>query len=82
MLSDTALLFIVLAPGLAALIAGLFQRFIGDRGAMIITTATVGMAGLLSMIQLFQFTFGGDHGASTAHGAEHAVEQLKHSDEI
>lgn len=74
MLSDTALLFIVLAPGLAALIAGLFQRFIGDRGAMVVTTATVGMAGLLSLIQLFRFTFGGDHGAETAHGAEHAIE--------
>ena len=74
MLPDTALLFIVLAPGLAALIAGLFQKFVTDRGAMVITTGTVALAGILSLVQLFMFTFGGSHEAAgdhaeAAHGA-------------
>ena len=47
MLPDIALLFIVLAPGLAALIAGLFQKYVTDTGAMVITTGTVGLAGIL-----------------------------------
>ncbi len=68
MLPDFALLFIVLAPGIAALIAGLFQKFITDTGAMVITTATVGLAGILSVFQLFAFAFGG-HGAEAAVGA-------------
>ena len=59
MLPDIALLFIVLAPGLAALIAGLFQKYVTDTGAMVITTGTVGLAGILSVIQLFMYAFGG-----------------------
>ncbi len=72
MLPDNVLIFIVLAPGLAALIAGLFQRLIGDRGAMIVTTATVLLAGILSLYQLFAYTFGGhdDHGHTGAHVIE------------
>lgn len=66
MLSDSALLFIVLAPGLAALIAGLLKAYVGDRGAMVVTTGTVLLAGLLSFYQLFQFAFGGAHGAEDA----------------
>ncbi len=67
MLSDTFLLFIVLGPGMAALVAGLGKPFFGDRAAMVITTGTVATAGLLSLIQLFSYTFGGDtHGAETA----------------
>ncbi|MEL7109755.1 MAG: NADH-quinone oxidoreductase subunit L [Pseudomonadota bacterium] len=58
MLFNQAILFIVLGPGLAALIAGLFQRFIGDRGAMVVTTGTVGMAGILSLYQLFAYAAG------------------------
>lgn len=58
MLSDPFIQFIVLGPGLAALIAGLFQRFIGDRGAMVVTTTTVGFAGLLSFYQLFVYASG------------------------
>lgn len=76
MLSDNILLFIVLAPGLAALIAGLLQNFIGDRGAMLVTTATVGLAGIFSVYQLFSYTFGGDpHTAVDAHGAAEAAHQ-------
>lgn len=59
MLPANAIYFIVLAPGLAALIAGLLAKFIGDRGAMVVTTGTVGLAGILSMVQLFSHTFGG-----------------------
>ena len=53
MLSDQFIQFIVLGPGLAALVAGLLMRFIGDRGAMVITTGTVGLAGILSLYKLF-----------------------------
>ena len=67
MLPDSFLTFIVLAPGLAALIAGLGRHLIGDRGAMVVTTATVGLAGILSFIQLFGFTFGGAEGAHHTH---------------
>ena len=58
MLNDPFIQFIVLGPGLAALIAGLFQRFIGDRGAMVVTTGTVGLAGILSLYQLFVYASG------------------------
>ncbi len=68
MLSDNFITFIVLGPGLAALIAGLFQRFIGDRGAMVVTTGTVGLAGLLSIYQLFVYA----SGAGGAGHVEHA----------
>ena len=74
MLPDIWIQFIVLAPGLAALIAGLGHRYIGDRGAMTLTTATVGLAGILSMVQLFAFAGAamaghgdGGHGGSEAH---------------
>ena len=63
MLSDNFIEFIVLGPGLAALAAGLLMRFIGDRGAMVITTGTVGIAGILSLYQLFMYASGtGGHG--------------------
>ena len=71
MLSDEALLYIVLAPGLAALIAGLLQRYIGDRGAMVVTTATVLIAGALSLFQLFNYAFGGL--GDSAHEAVHTA---------
>lgn len=64
MLPEIWIEFIVLGPGLAALIAGLFKRFIGDRGAMALTTATVSLAGLLAMVQLFMFAAA----AAAAHG--------------
>ncbi len=69
MLADPLIYFIVLAPGLAALVAGLAHKQIGDRAAMVITTATVLSAGVLSLWQLFGYTFFTDHehGASRAH---------------
>ncbi len=73
MMSDTIIQFMVFGPGLAALIAGLLFRFIGDRGAMLITTITVCSVGILALIQLFNFTFGGDHGGGDAHGAVEAA---------
>ena len=74
-LSDPLIIYIVLAPGIAAAIAGLLQRYIGDRGAMLITTGTVGLAGILSLVQLFMYTFGG-HGAEhgDAHHGAHIIE--------
>lgn len=75
MLPANAIYFIVLAPGLAALIAGLLTKFIGDRGAMVVTTGTVGLAGILSIIQLFSHTFGGPdavHIAGVEGGVSHA----------
>lgn len=71
MLSEPFLLYIVLASGLAALIAGLLQRYIGDRGAMVVTTATVLLAGVFSIFQLFNYTFGGLGG--DAHEAVHTA---------
>jgi NADH-quinone oxidoreductase subunit L len=49
---------IVLAPLLAAAIAGLFQKFIGDRLAMIITTGLTGLAALLSAYVFIDLTWG------------------------
>jgi NADH-quinone oxidoreductase subunit L len=40
---------LVLAPFAAAAIAGIFQRFIGDKAAMSLTTASVGLAAALSV---------------------------------
>ncbi|MEM7767771.1 MAG: NADH-quinone oxidoreductase subunit L [Pseudomonadota bacterium] len=73
MLPDPLILFIVLAPGIAAAIAGLLQKQVTDRGAMILTTATVLAAGVLSLYQLFAYTFAG-HGGDEGHGeaAHHA----------
>jgi NADH-quinone oxidoreductase subunit L len=52
---------VVLAPLLGALIAGLFQRYLGDRLAMAVTTASVGVALALSLFIFADFTwFGGD----------------------
>ena len=71
-LPDPLIIYIILAPGIAAALAGLFQRFIGDRAAMLITTATVGLAGILSVYQLFAFAFGGHH--EGGHHAHHVIE--------
>ena len=71
-LPDPLILFIVLAPGLVAAFSGLFQRFIGDKVAMTLTTVTVGTAGILSLYQLIAYAFGGHHGEG--HGAHHVIE--------
>ncbi|MEM8617113.1 MAG: NADH-quinone oxidoreductase subunit L [Pseudomonadota bacterium] len=84
MLADPFIQFIVLGPGLAALIAGLFQKLIGDRGAMVVTTATVGLAGILSLYQLFAYAAGagGEHAAyaaatdGAAHVGAHVIKLL------
>ena len=68
MLSDPLLYFIVLGPGIAAL-TGLFHKQLGDRFVMIVTTGTVGLAGILSVAQLFAYTFG-------AHDEAHASQIL------
>jgi NADH-quinone oxidoreductase subunit L len=49
---------IVLAPLFAAAFAGLLQRFIGDRVAMIITTASVGLSLALSLPIFADFVLG------------------------
>ncbi|MEL6781243.1 MAG: NADH-quinone oxidoreductase subunit L, partial [Pseudomonadota bacterium] len=59
MLSDSIITFIVLGPGLVALL-GLLHKQLGDRVVMLATTATVLTAGALSLYQLFAYTFGGD----------------------
>ena len=61
MLPDSLLQFIVLGPGLAAVIAGLLHKQVGDRAAMLITTVVVSAAGLLSFWQLFDYAFLTDH---------------------
>lgn len=72
-LPDPLILFIVLAPGIAA-ISGLFQRFLGDRVVMVITTGTVGTAGILSVYQLFVYAFGGHESGQGAAHALHVIE--------
>jgi NADH-quinone oxidoreductase subunit L len=62
---ELAALYIVLSPGIAAAIAGLGQRFLGDRGAMAITTAPLvvgaGLAGYLFFNQVFGHHEAGAH---------------------
>lgn len=77
MLPDTALIFIVLGPGLAALVAGFGKPFLGDKFAMSVTTGTVGLAGLLSLFQLISYTFGADSGHDTAEHVLLAAEESK-----
>ncbi|MEM0986033.1 MAG: NADH-quinone oxidoreductase subunit L [Pseudomonadota bacterium] len=77
MLPDPFILFIVLAPGIAAIIGGLLQKQIGDTGAMVVTTGTVLTAGSLSLYQLFAYTFAG-HGGEAAHGDSHSHAEAAH----
>jgi NADH-quinone oxidoreductase subunit L len=67
MLPDSLLIFIVLAPGIAAA-SGLFHKWIGDRAVMLVTTGTVGAAGILSLFQLFAYVAGIGHGGAQAYG--------------
>lgn len=86
MLPDSLLLFIVLAPGIAALF-GLFHKIIGDRIVMLVTTGTVLTAGALSLYQLFAYVAGLGHaGGHEAHaaldayltaGPAHGTQELK-----
>jgi NADH-quinone oxidoreductase subunit L len=52
---------LVLAPLFAAAFAGLLQRFIGDRVAMALTTASVGVSLLLSWPIFIDFVWGEGH---------------------
>ena len=85
MLPDSLLIFIVLAPGIAALL-GLFHKQIGDKTVMFATTGTVLTAGALSLFQLFAYVAGLGHGGEAAHaaldayltaGPAHATAELK-----
>lgn len=68
MLPDSLLIYIVLAPGLAAL-TGLFHKWIGDRIVMFATTGVVLSAGALSLYQLFAYVAGLGHAGGTEHHA-------------
>ncbi|MFN3312452.1 MAG: NADH-quinone oxidoreductase subunit L [Hyphomonas sp.] len=68
MLPDSLLIFIVLAPGIAAA-TGLLHKWIGDRAVMLATTGTVGAAGILSLFQLFAYVAGIGPGGAEIHAA-------------
>ncbi len=55
---ELAAIFIVLAPGIAAAISGLGQRFLGDKLAMAITTTIVVAAAALAGFLFFSQAFG------------------------
>jgi NADH-quinone oxidoreductase subunit L len=59
---EIAAIFIVLAPGIAAAVSGLGQRFLGDRGAMAVTTTIVVTAAVLATWQFFAWSLGGQSG--------------------
>ncbi len=63
---------IVLAPLFAAAIAGLGQRFLGDKLAMSLTTGVLGVALALSLYTFANYTWGG--------GAAHVVELFRFID--
>jgi NADH-quinone oxidoreductase subunit L len=64
---DLAALFIVLAPGIAAAVAGLGQRALGDKGAIAITcTVLVACAGLAGYL-FFNQVFGHHEGPAGSH---------------
>ncbi len=49
-------ILIVFLPGIAALIAGLFGRLLGDRPAQLITSFAVTLSAILSIVAFFQIT--------------------------
>ncbi len=55
---EIAAIIIVLSPGIAAAIAGLGQRFLGDKGSMAITTVLVVSAAVLAGLLFFGQVFG------------------------
>ena len=61
---EIAAIFIVLAPGVAAAVSGLGQRFLGDRGAMAVTTTIVISAAVLATWQFFAWSLGGQSGGA------------------
>ncbi|MDP3736899.1 MAG: NADH-quinone oxidoreductase subunit L [Hyphomonadaceae bacterium] len=63
---DLAAIFIVLSPGIAAAIAGLGQRVLGDKGSMAITTGILVLAAALASVVFYNQVFG--HHEGPAHG--------------
>jgi NADH-quinone oxidoreductase subunit L len=64
-----AALLVVFAPAIAALVAGLGQKLIGDKGAMAVTTGLVVLAAVVAAYTFFSYTF-----ASSEHGdASHTI---------
>ena len=59
---EVAALLIVLSPGIAAAVAGLGKRLLGDKGAMAVTTAIVVAAAALAAWQFFGWSLGGGAG--------------------
>jgi NADH-quinone oxidoreductase subunit L len=59
---DFAALLIVFAPGVAAVVAGLGQKVIGDRGAMAVTTLLVVSAAAAAATLFFSHAFGHHEG--------------------
>src|SRR5258708_34503445 len=59
---DLAIKLIVLLPMLAAAIAGLFCRIIGDRAAQIVTCAALLIAAALSVFVFVRIGFGPENG--------------------
>jgi NADH-quinone oxidoreductase subunit L len=59
---DLAIKLIVLLPLLAAAIAGLFCRIIGDRPAQVITCAALLIAAALSIFVFVRIGFGPENG--------------------
>ncbi|MEX1251672.1 MAG: NADH-quinone oxidoreductase subunit L [Hyphomonas sp.] len=68
MLPDSLLIYIVLAPGFAAL-TGLFHKWIGDRIVMAVTTGAVLSCGALSLYQLIAYAAGLGGAAEAVHHA-------------
>ena len=61
---EIAAIVIGLAPGIAAAVSGLGQRFLGDKGSMAVTTTIVIAAALLAAWQFFAWSLGGQAGAA------------------
>ncbi len=63
---EYAALLIVFGPGIAAVVAGLGQRFLGDAGAMAVTIGLVVAAALAAGAQFFGYAMGGYEHAHTS----------------
>jgi NADH-quinone oxidoreductase subunit L len=64
---DLAAVYIVLSPGIAAAIAGLGQRFLGNKLAMTVTTIPLAIAAGLAGMLFFNQVFGSHDAAGHAH---------------
>jgi NADH-quinone oxidoreductase subunit L len=88
MLSDPLIIYIVLAPGLVALIGGLLHKQLGDTVVMTLTTGTVLLAGALSLFQLVMYASGvgsgyeSHGGGADAHLVAGSVKQIAYDPHI